>query len=200
VQLTVRKEVRDKIERVKALMRHRNPSGDLEAILERAIDLLLAKLEKERLGKTTKPRPAKPSKGVSRAARRETFERDGLQCTYVSPDGHRCTEHGFLELDHRVARGRGGSDDASNLRVFCAVHNALVAEQTYGREYVEKKIQEKVHLRQQKYAWSTVTSALENMGFRDAEVRRALRELTMRFADDDAPIEVIIREALALLT
>ncbi len=56
VELTVSKELRDKLERAKDLMRHRNPSGDLALILDKALDLLLAKLEKERLGKTTRPR------------------------------------------------------------------------------------------------------------------------------------------------
>jgi len=200
VQVTISKALRNKIESVKALMRHRNPSGDLEAILEQAIDLLHTKLEKERLGKTDKPRTAKKSKGVSTAARRETFARDGAQCTYVSPDGHRCTEHGYLEVDHRDARGRGGSDDASNLRVLCRAHNLLLAEQTYGRKYVAKKIEDKRHLRQQKYAWSTVTSALKNLGFGDADVRRAVGELTKRFAQGDAPIEVVVGEGIALLT
>src|SRR6185295_570962 len=121
---------------------------------EQAIALLHAKLERERLAKSTKPRGSKGAKGVSAAARRETFERDGTQCTYVSPDGHRCTEHGFLEADHRDARGVGGSDDASNLRVLCRAHNLLLAEQTYGRAYVEKKIEEQRHLRQRRYEWS----------------------------------------------
>jgi len=201
VQVTVSKALRDKIESVKALMRHRNPSGDLEVIFEQAIELLHAKLEKERLAKTDKPRSVKKgAKGVSAAARRETFERDGTQCTYVSADGHRCSEHGYLEVDDRDARGRGGSDDASNLRVLCRAHNLLLAEQTFGRAYVERKIEEKRHLCQQRYEWSTVTSALTNLGFRDGDVRRAIRELTERFTNDEAPIEAVIREGIALLT
>jgi hypothetical protein len=56
VQLTAGVELRDKLERARDLMRHRNPTGDLAVVVERALDLLLAKLEKERLGKTTRPR------------------------------------------------------------------------------------------------------------------------------------------------
>ncbi len=37
-------------------MRHRNPTGDLETILGASLGLLLAKLEKERLGKTSRRR------------------------------------------------------------------------------------------------------------------------------------------------
>jgi hypothetical protein len=59
VELTVSSEVRAKLERVKNLMLHRNPTGDLERIFETALDLLVMKLEKERLGKTTRPRREK---------------------------------------------------------------------------------------------------------------------------------------------
>src|SRR6267142_5602238 len=63
LQLTVSAELRDKLERATALMRHRNPSGDLAVVVESGIDLLVAKLEQERLRSTTRPqrkkRPAK---------------------------------------------------------------------------------------------------------------------------------------------
>jgi hypothetical protein len=56
VQLTVSAELREKLERAKDLMRHRNPSGDLAVVVEEALDALVAKLEKERLGKAIRPR------------------------------------------------------------------------------------------------------------------------------------------------
>jgi hypothetical protein len=52
VQLTASAALRDKLERARDLMRHRNPSGDLAAVVEAALDGLLEKLEKERLGRT----------------------------------------------------------------------------------------------------------------------------------------------------
>src|SRR4029077_3311703 len=77
LQLTASAELRDKLERARDLMRHRNPTGDLAAVVEGALDALLEKLEKERLGKTSQPtrvrRPAKPGH-VSRKVRREVFE------------------------------------------------------------------------------------------------------------------------------
>jgi hypothetical protein len=52
-------------------MRHRNPSGDLAAVVERALDALLEKLEKERLGRTARPRVSvvRRSLAMSRAPR-----------------------------------------------------------------------------------------------------------------------------------
>ena len=57
--MTIGTVERDKLERVRALMGHRLPSGDLAAIFGEALDLLVAKLEKERLGATSRPRPAR---------------------------------------------------------------------------------------------------------------------------------------------
>ncbi len=56
VELTASKELRDKLQHAQDLMRHRNPSGDLGTILEKALDLLIGKLEKERFGKRTQQR------------------------------------------------------------------------------------------------------------------------------------------------
>src|SRR5439155_26186117 len=54
VQFTASAELRQKLERATNLMRHGNPSGDLSAVVERAMDLLLAELEKQRLSKTAR--------------------------------------------------------------------------------------------------------------------------------------------------
>ena len=172
VELTVSAETKAKLERVQELMRHRNPSGDLEKIVEASIDLLVTKLEKERLGKTTRCKgkrpstttvadgadgadgatisaahhPAKPSRRahVARAVQREVWTRDAEQCTYVDAEGNRCPARGFLELDHIDPKALGGSDEAANLRLVCRVHNRLHAEHVFGRAHIE----ERIHLRQ----------------------------------------------------
>src|SRR5579859_2960987 len=53
VQFTASDELRKKLERAQDLMRHANPDGDLAIVVERAVDLLLDKLERQRLGKTS---------------------------------------------------------------------------------------------------------------------------------------------------
>jgi len=52
--LTISAETKQKAERIRDLMMHRNPTGDLERIFDAALTLLLVKLEKERLGKTAR--------------------------------------------------------------------------------------------------------------------------------------------------
>jgi 5-methylcytosine-specific restriction endonuclease McrA len=203
LRVTVSAALREKIERARDLMRHRNPSGDLAVVVERAVDALLVKLEKERLGAAARPQEkARGTKRgrVSRATRREVLARDGMQCTYRDAEGRRCCETGFLELDHIVPRAQGGSDDASNLRVRCRAHNRLHAEACFGKAHVE----ERVRLRQRKWSPEAAELArrgLVNMGFRDADTRRALAIVASHHESEVAlPPAEIIREALRILT
>jgi 5-methylcytosine-specific restriction endonuclease McrA len=212
VQFTASDELRKKLERAQDLMRHANAGGDLAVVVERAVDLLLEKLEKQRLGKTSRPRSSRErSDGsrVSRATRRAVFERDGERCTFTDAEGRRCPATTWLELDHVVPRARDGANDLGNLRVRCRAHNALHAEQTFGKEHVERKIRERGDPRQRRqrgYASEScdlAASGLVNMGFRRAEVQRALDTVSAHHRGDDLstiPIQTILREALAVLT
>jgi 5-methylcytosine-specific restriction endonuclease McrA len=215
VELTVSAEVKAKLDRAKDLMRHRNPSGDLEPILERALDLLVDKLEREVLAKASRPRRTKaeaetPRKrrgtAVPRSVRREVFARDGEQCTYTdAARGSRCPARTLLELDHVEPKALGGEDTAANLRVRCAGHNRLAAEQVFGRAHVAKKIadhgQAKCALVERTSAktFETAASALRNMGFRAPEVRCAIATLERRLGPEDASLEAVVREGLRLL-
>ncbi len=208
VQFTASDELRRKLERVQDLMRHANPEGDLAIVVEHAVDLLLEKLEKRRLGKTSRPRPSREASdttGVSLATRRAIFERDGECCTFADADGQRCPATTWLELDHVIPRARGGTNELENLRVRCRSHNALHAEQTCGREYVARKIGERGDPRRRGHASEScdlAASGLVNLGFRRAEVRCALDAVSGSHRPDDLgtiPVQTILREALAIL-
>ena len=185
-------------------------------MVERAVDALLEKLEKERLGKTTRPRRTAQSTKTGRvptAVRRQVFARDGEQCTFVDAHGHRCASRAFLELDHVESRALGGPDDASNVRVLCRAHNGLHAEEVFGRKYVARRI----HFRQRKSEAPCVapcvapqavdthgmldaaTRGLVRLGFREQEARRAIGVVSVRHTDAP-PIQEVLREALAVLT
>ena len=209
MQFTASDELRKKLERAQDLMRHANAEGDLAVVVERALDLLLEKLEKQRLGKTSRPRRSQEqgdTERVSRATRRAVFERDGERCTFTDAQGHRCPATTWLELDHVIPRARGGANEVGNLRVRCRAHNALYAEQTFGKEHVERKIRERRHPRQRGYASEScdlAANGLVNMGFHRAEVRRALGSVSGRHQAEDLstiPVQTILREALAVLT
>src|SRR5687767_7302010 len=101
VQFTVGQETHDKLRRLQDLLRREIPNGDPAVIVDRALTLLLEKVEKAKCGAAAKPRPApairpetdpygtKPSRHVPRAVAREVHRRDGHQCAFVSRDGHR---------------------------------------------------------------------------------------------------------------
>lgn len=145
LQVTVSRQVRDDIERILDLTMHSNPQRDLEAVIELAIGALLDKVEKQRLGNTSRcdaaeRSPKTDSDEIPRAVRRRVFERDGAQCTFVNEAGERCPAKTFLEIDHIEPRARGGTNDEANLRVRCGPHNRLHAEQTFGKAFVRSRI------------------------------------------------------------
>jgi len=151
------KQLKQKLDLARALSSHANPAGDLALIFEQAIDLWLAKVQSRRFGKTKarKTSTAKPHAAMDQAVRppargranrphiandtrREVAERDGMQCTYVSPDGVRCDSQAFVQFHHEQAAARGGAHDSGNLRLLCFGHNQLRAEQDFGREHMAR--------------------------------------------------------------
>jgi hypothetical protein len=81
LQVTVSRETYEKLRRAQDLLRHTIPSGDPAAIVDRALTLLLADLEKTKLAATERPRAARASSPGSRhipaAVKREVWARDG---------------------------------------------------------------------------------------------------------------------------
>ena len=135
VQFTVSRETHDKLRRVQDLLRHAVPNGDLAAIFDRAITVLLTDLEKARQGATVNPRPARaPANGsrhIPAAVRREVWKRDGGQCAFAGTQG-RCTERGFLEFHHVKPYADGGGTVVENLELRCRAHNCHEAEEYFG--------------------------------------------------------------------
>jgi 5-methylcytosine-specific restriction endonuclease McrA len=144
VQLTANESLKQKLELARDLMSHSNASGDLAVVVERALDLLIDKIQREHLARTKTIRPsAEPHPGsrhIPNATRRQVVERDGLRCTYVAPDGQRCESRRFLQFHHDHAWAKGGGADASNIRVLCSAHNRLLAEKDFGKENVARAI------------------------------------------------------------
>jgi 5-methylcytosine-specific restriction endonuclease McrA len=86
---------------------------------------------------------------VPAAERREVFERDGGRCSYLDSHGARCRETRYLGLHHLKPFAQGGANLASNLTLRCAAHNALAAEEDFGREFIEQK---RGHARHESFA------------------------------------------------
>jgi 5-methylcytosine-specific restriction endonuclease McrA len=137
------------------LVSHSIPNGDVAAVLERALDLALARVKKQRFATTDKPhdlqKPREPrrvklrSRGSERehipnAVQREVATRDGLRCSYISDAGCRCQARAFLQIHHEQPWARGGASVTKNLRLLCAVHNRLLAERDFGAAHVAERL------------------------------------------------------------
>jgi hypothetical protein len=142
VQFTIDEETHDMLRRAQDLLRREIPSGDPAVIFHRALVLLLERVERDKLGRTARPRPApvirpgadKPyrSRHMPNAVKRETWNRDGGRCTFVAPGGTRCTETVFLEFHHLRAFANGGSTSTENIALRCRRHNQYEGELEFG--------------------------------------------------------------------
>jgi hypothetical protein len=135
-----------KLRHVQDLMSHRNPSRNMEVVLDRMADLTIAQLEKQKFATTDHPRPARPtapdSRHIPAEVRRAVYARDGGQCTFIDARGRRCGSRHQLELDHIVPVARGGKSTVENLRLLCRGHNHLAAMSVYGLAFMGHRIDE----------------------------------------------------------
>ncbi len=80
VQCTVSQETYEKLERAQERLGHSVPNGDLAQVLDRALDLLIAQLERRKFARTDQPRPCKRSddpRHIPASVKRGVWERDG---------------------------------------------------------------------------------------------------------------------------
>jgi len=183
LELCIGASLKQKLEQAADLMSHVNPSRDLAIVVERALDELIEKLQRQRFGQTSRPRNASstssdadsaPSLGsvgvafeengatrelpiagqtsrqlrsaarkrahIPNELRRQLLARDGASCTFICDDGQRCGAHAFLQIHHDQAWAKGGPDTLRNLRLVCASHNRLLAEQEFGAAHVASSV------------------------------------------------------------
>jgi hypothetical protein len=139
VQFTASSELRDKLQRLQALMRTRIPDADLAAIVEDAVTEKLARLEARRFGKAKAPRKqvstsdtTPGSRYIPAAVKRVVTERDQQRCRYEDRRGRRCSARGQLEYHHRHLFAFGGDRSPDNIALMCKRHNRFLAEHDYG--------------------------------------------------------------------
>ena len=144
VQFTFGKESHDKLRRLQDLLRREIPNGDPAAIVDRALTLLLEKVEQQKRGTTKRRATAKTarrpsirpgtdsSRKIPAEVQRGVCQRDGDQCAFVSKSGHRCTERSFLEFHHIVPYALGGQATLDNISLRCRRHNQYESELVFG--------------------------------------------------------------------
>lgn len=142
LQVTLPQTTHDKLRRAQELLGHSVASGDIAQVLDRALDALIAQLERKRFAATDAPRlprGASDSRHISAHVRREVWKRDGGRCTFTGPDGRRCASRRDLEYDHVKPVARGGDSTTNNLRLRCRGHNQLAANHALGLPLMDAK-------------------------------------------------------------
>jgi 5-methylcytosine-specific restriction endonuclease McrA len=160
LEFAVEPECMKKIEETKELLSRKYPDGvPLGTILEEALDAYLDKHSPNRKRKRREKRREKQettriphthsgknnknisnrSRHIPQALQDKVFERDGGRCTFIGRNGVRCSSTWNLHIDHIKPYARGGDHSVDNLRLRCAAHNQLEAENAYGKEFMAEK-------------------------------------------------------------
>ncbi len=141
LHLTVSRRFLQKLEAVRMVRSHASPGASVEALLEEAMDLLLAHETRRRTAETTRPatvaRPAAVA-AISAQVRREVWARDAGRCQWPLEAGGVCGSTWQVELDHVRPKGRGGPPTVANLRLLCHAHNAEAARRAYGADFMAR--------------------------------------------------------------
>src|SRR5262249_52249603 len=142
-QVMLARDTWEILQYAQALMGHQAAGKDAPAVLERALKLLVAELEKTKFAKTSRPRPgvcpgASP-RHIPAAVKRQVWERDHGHCTFTSDQGRRCSERSRLEFDHVDPVARGGQASVDNIRLRCRAHNQYEAERVFEVPFMNHK-------------------------------------------------------------
>jgi hypothetical protein len=198
LKLSISKGTYEKLRYAQALLSHAVPTGDAAGVFDRALDTLIATLEKRKFGTGTVPGRRSPTAARSRQprtattpprpettarkryiptqVRRAVWERDEGRCTFVGANGHRCEARRFLEFDHIEPVARGGRATVEGMRLRCRTHNRYEAERIFGAAFMDRKLQEARLARAQaevKERATEVRACLRRLGCRAEEARRA---------------------------
>jgi 5-methylcytosine-specific restriction endonuclease McrA len=187
IEMTVPDTLLEQLEEALDLDSHLDPGRDRVGLLSRALETYIDRRKRERQKTTDRPRPPREeeTKVVPARAIREAYETSGGRCTYVSPEGRRCTARAFLELDHIIARACGGAND--HVRILCRDHNQSEADKQLGKERMEA-------VRQRARLSRALRATLKKLGFSPGVARRAARG-AVEALGGGAELEVLVKEA-----
>jgi hypothetical protein len=142
LQVTIAADTHEKLRYAQALLGHAVPTGDLAEVLDRALDALVAQLEKQKFAKTSRPgrpRSSDDPRHIPAHVKRAVWERDRGRCSFVSDSGHRCDSPANVEFDHVDPVARGGEATVDGIRLRCRAHNQYEAECVFGAGFMETK-------------------------------------------------------------
>ena len=86
------------------------------------------------------PRRSGPREAIPVTVRRAVWARDHGRCAWPLDGGGCCGSTHRLELDHIIPWAEWGPSTLENLRVVCALHNAVAARQAFGERVVGRYV------------------------------------------------------------
>jgi hypothetical protein len=143
IRFTASAATRDKLKVAQDLLRHAIPSGDVAAILDRALSELIEAHSRRKMAVVRRPAKARAvtagarrvvddSRHVSAEVKRVVWVRDAGRCAFVGAGGHRCSERAFLEYHHVVPYAVDGKATVANIQLRCRAHNGYEADVFFG--------------------------------------------------------------------
>lgn len=125
IKFSVDKETYEKIQSVKAKLSNKLGSNlSIESIFNELLNDFVAEPKPKERTKINDN-----SRYIPISVKREVLGRDNHQCSYVSPDGVKCTAKHYLQFDHVRPFAIGGKSNSENIRLLCSAHNrARIAE------------------------------------------------------------------------
>jgi hypothetical protein len=200
LQVSIGQSTRDKLRYAQELLSHEIPSGEIGEVLDRALDALVARLEKRKFAATGRPRanpkPTQSTRHIPAHVKRAVWKRDGGRCTFVAENGRRCPARRLLEFDHEDTVARGGRATVDGMRLRCHAHNQLEAERVFGTDFMRGKREEAQRAAEARRRAEEVIPFLRRLGFSADESRRAA---SLCETMPDASLEDRVRRALASL-
>jgi 5-methylcytosine-specific restriction endonuclease McrA len=139
LQLTMGQDTHDLLREAQSLLGRSVATGDVEAVLQRALRELVCRLRTRKFADCTRPRRQRAGTGsryIPAEVKRRVCQRDGGRCTFVNESGRRCEERSDIEFDHIEPVTRGGRSTVANLRLRCRAHNQYAAEHALGHEFM----------------------------------------------------------------
>lgn len=120
IRFTAREDLHRKLDELRGLLAHKYPNLSMGELIERLCDLGLAAWSKE--GSSAAPRKGREA---------QVWKRAGSKC-------ENCGSRYALQVDHRVPKAWGGSDEMSNLRLLCRSCNQRAAIELFGLPFMRK--------------------------------------------------------------
>jgi 5-methylcytosine-specific restriction endonuclease McrA len=137
-QTTIGGATLEKLRLAQDLLSHSVARGDDDAVLERALDALLARLLREKFAITNRAASRERATGehsrhVPARVKRAVYLRDLGRCAHVGTNERRCEQRGLLQFHHLKPWMAGGETTVENVELRCRAHNLHEARRFYDR-------------------------------------------------------------------